>query len=122
MTEDKQPVGVAEAVATLRDTIDGLTPVLHEFAAVAAKTKLLGFNASIVAAQAGSEGRSFAVVAEQMKSLNQRATVATGLLSAQVDALQRGARRLDLALHPPRPEVDAASDPADATDEASPED
>lgn len=67
--------------------------MLREVDAVASKTKLLGFNASILAAQAGSEGRSFAIVAEQMKALNQRAEAATKRLHLCVDGLQRAVAR-----------------------------
>lgn len=81
------------ALQALRAGLGELPALLREVDAVAAKTKLLGFNAAILAAQAGSEGRSFAIVAEQMKALNQRAEAATKRLHLTVDGLQRAAAR-----------------------------
>lgn len=87
------PQALQRALRTLRQGLGELPAMLREVDAVASKTKLLGFNASILAAQAGSEGRSFAVVAEQMKALNQRAEAATKRLHLCVDGLQRAAAR-----------------------------
>lgn len=84
----------------LQHGLGELPTLLGEVDAVASKTKLLGFNAAILAAQAGREGRSFAIVAEQMKALNQRAEASTRKLHLLVDGLQRALNRANRALTP----------------------
>lgn len=77
------------ARSDLQHALDDILQVTKEIDDVAAKTKLLGFNAAIVAAQAGEQGKSFAVVADQMKALNVRSLAAARALSERTQALAR---------------------------------
>ena len=67
--------GVADAARTIDqlsqkgDEISTITTVITE---IAQKTNLLALNAAIIAAQAGEHGRSFAVVAEEIRGLSQK--------------------------------------------------
>ncbi|NOQ51772.1 MAG: GAF domain-containing protein [Desulfuromonadaceae bacterium] len=67
--------GVAEAnekidqLSRCGDEINTITTVITE---IAQKTNLLALNAAIIAAQAGEHGRSFAVVAEEIRGLSQK--------------------------------------------------
>jgi methyl-accepting chemotaxis protein len=55
---------------------------------VTEKTRLLSFNAQIIAAQAGEYGKGFAVVANQMKELSDRTALSTKEIESIVSAIQ----------------------------------
>jgi methyl-accepting chemotaxis protein len=67
--------GVSEAAKTINqlsqrgEEVSTITTVITE---IAQKTNLLALNAAIIAAQAGEQGRSFAVVAEEIRGLSQK--------------------------------------------------
>lgn len=71
--------GIASGVAETARTIDQLSAKGNEISSIttviteiAQKTNLLALNAAIIAAQAGEQGRSFAVVAEEIRGLSQK--------------------------------------------------
>ena len=60
---------MAETFAQLEEAIRGIQKSLDKIVSIADQTNILAINASIEAARAGAEGRSFAVVAAQVKEL-----------------------------------------------------
>ncbi len=60
---------MAETFSHLENAILGIQQSLGKIVSIAEQTNILAINASIEAARAGSEGRSFAVVATQVKQL-----------------------------------------------------
>lgn len=75
----EQTGGVIDALANKSEEIDRIIAVIHE---INQKTNLLSLNAAIIAAQAGEHGRSFAVVADQIRGLSQETMQsATGIES-----------------------------------------
>lgn len=60
---------MAETFSHLENAIRGIQQSLGKIVSIAEQTNILAINASIEAARAGTEGRSFAVVATQVKQL-----------------------------------------------------
>jgi len=71
------------------DEVDSITAVINE---ITQKTNLLALNAAIIAAQAGEHGRSFAVVAEEVRNLSQEAATSTGKISRVIGEIQEYTR------------------------------
>jgi methyl-accepting chemotaxis protein len=92
MQELSQNVEGAETsiikVASDSENIGGILEVIR---GIADQTNLLALNAAIEAARAGEQGRGFAVVADEVRTLAQRTQEATGEINDMVTALQSGA-------------------------------
>jgi methyl-accepting chemotaxis protein len=94
--------GIAEIrtqMLTARQAIDALVTrvarigeFLGMIGAINEETNLLSLNAAIIAAQAGEQGKAFAVVANHVKTLAQRTARSTHEIEALIDAIQAASR------------------------------
>lgn len=79
----------AQVVHKLADETTSIGSALDVIRSIAEQTNLLALNAAIEAARAGEQGRGFAVVADEVRSLAQRVQDSTDQIKRMLDQLQR---------------------------------
>lgn len=87
-----------ERISTLGSRVVDIGHVVKVIHDITEKTNLLALNASIIAAQAGERGRSFAVVAQEIKALAQRTAASTKEINQQVRTIQSESERATTAM------------------------
>ncbi len=83
---------VVAHISDLNERADAIDNIISLINGISEQTNLLALNAAIEAARAGEQGRGFAVVADEVRSLSKKTSDATREISEEIARIQQGAR------------------------------
>jgi len=104
-------------LSDLRDDSNKITKIIEEITSIAEQTNLLALNAAIEAARAGEQGRGFAVVADEVRSLAERTRGSADEVKGIVDSIYSGTHNVSEVMKSSQNDIKTTVSSAQASQE-----